>query len=398
MAVFHTLDDLDVRTKRVLVRADLNLPFCDGRVTDTMRLERLAPTLLELAGKGARTVILSHFGRPQGRVVAEMSLEPLLGPLSAALSGRRVAFACDCIGPEAEAVVRELGAGDFALMENLRFHPGEEANDEDFARRLAALGDLYVNDAFSCAHRRHASLEALARLLPAAAGRGMEAEIKALAGALDQARRPLVTVVGGAKASTKLALLGNLIAKMDFLVIGGGIANTFLHARGVRVGRSLCEPALAEGAREIMAQAEAAGCRIVLPEDAVVAPALEAGVATETVAIGQIPAEALILDIGPASAQAAAGLLEGCRTLVWNGPLGAFEVPPFDAGTTTVARAAAALTQAGRLNSVAGGGETIAALHRAGVTDQFSYISAAGGALLEWFEGRELPGVKALEV
>ena len=398
MAALRTLDDLEVGGKRVLVRADLNLPLNRGRVGDTLRIERLAPTLMELSDGGARVVILSHFGRPRGRVVAEMSLRPVVAPLSAALGGKAVAFAGDCVGAEAEAAVAALGDGEVALLENLRFHAGEESNDPEFVARLAALGELYVNDAFSCAHRAHGSVVGLPRLLPAAAGRGMEAELKALGAALEAAERPLMAVVGGAKVSTKLELLHNLVAKVDVLVIGGGMANTFLHARGLEVGRSLAEQAMAETARAILSGAEVADCEVVLPVDAVVAEALEPGAATETVAVERVPAKAMILDIGPETAALAARKLEDCRTLLWNGPLGAFETPPFDRGTTRLARAAAARTEAGRLISVAGGGDTLAALNHAGVTASFSYVSAAGGAFLEWLEGRELPGVKALEV
>ncbi len=395
---FKTLDDLgDVRGKVVLVRADLNLPLNRGRVADTLRIERLAPTLMELIGGGARVVVLSHFGRPQGRVVAELSLRPVVAPLSAALGGKEVAFADDCVGAEAEAVVAALGDGEVALLENLRFHAGEESNDPDFVARLAALGELYVNDAFSCAHRAHGSVVGLPRLLPAAAGRGMEAELEALGAALETAERPLMAVVGGAKVSTKLVLLHNLVAKVDVLVIGGGMANTFLHARGLEIGRSLAEQALAETARAVIEHAALAACELVLPVDVVVAEALEPGAATATVAADRVPAKAMILDIGPKTAALAARKLEDCRTLLWNGPLGAFETPPFDRGTTRLACAAAALTEAGRLVSVAGGGDTLAALNHAGVAAGFSYLSAAGGAFLEWLEGRELPGVKALE-
>ncbi len=397
MAALRTLDDLEVGGKRVLVRADLNLPLNRGRVADTLRIERLAPTLMELIGGGARVVVLSHFGRPQGRVVAELSLRPVVAPLSAALGGKEVAFADDCVGAEAEAVVAALGDGEVALLENLRFHAGEESNDPDFVARLAALGELYVNDAFSCAHRAHGSVVGLPRLLPAAAGRGMEAELEALGAALEAAERPLMAVVGGAKVSTKLVLLHNLVAKVDVLVIGGGMANTFLHARGLEIGRSLAEQALAETARAILSGAEVADCEVLLPVDVVVAEALEPGAATATVAADRVPAKAMILDIGPKTAALAARKLEDCRTLLWNGPLGAFETPPFDRGTTRLARAAAALTEAGRLISVAGGGDTLAALNHAGVAAGFSYLSAAGGAFLEWLEGRELPGVKALE-
>ena len=397
MPAVRVLDDLDFHAKRVLLRADLNVPLKHGRPMDTLRIDRLVPTLVELGRKGARTAILSHFGRPRGRVVAELSLRALVQPLSQALGGRPVAFAPDCIGPEAEATVAGLAPGEVALLENLRFHAGEEANDEGFARRLAALGELYVNDAFSSAHRAHASTEALARLLPRAAGRAMAAELEALTGALERPRRPLIAVVGGAKVSTKLDVLDNLVAKVDVLVLGGAMANTFLHARGVAVGASLSERPMAERARRILGQAQAAGCETVLPVDAVVASALQANVATATVAIESVPVRDMILDIGPATAKAIEERLARCRTLIWNGPLGAFETPPFDTGTTTVARAAAALTRAGRLNSVAGGGETLAALRCAGVADDFSYLSAAGGAFLEWLEGRELPGLKALE-
>ena len=397
MAALRTLDDLEVGGKRVLVRADLNLPLNRGRVADTLRIERLAPTLMELIGGGARVVVLSHFGRPQGRVVAELSLRPVVAPLSAALGGKEVAFADDCVGAEAEAVVAALGDGEVALLENLRFHAGEESNDPDFVARLAALGELYVNDAFSCAHRAHGSVVGLPRLLPAAAGRGMEAELEALGAALEAAERPLMAVVGGAKVSTKLVLLHNLVAKVDVLVIGGGMANTFLHARGLEIGRSLAEQALAATARAVIEHAAQAACELVLPVDVVVAEALEPGAATATVAADRVPAKAMILDIGPKTAALAARKLEDCRTLLWNGPLGAFETPPFDRGTTRLARAAAALTEAGRLVSVAGGGDTLAALNHAGVAAGFSYLSAAGGAFLEWLEGRELPGVKALE-
>ena len=396
MAAFKTIDDLDVAGKRVLVRADLNVPMRDGAVSDTTRIDRLVPTLAELSSRGARVVVLSHFGRPKGAVVADMSLSPVAEPLSRAL-GRPVAFASDCIGDAAGSVVDNLGDGDVALLENLRFHAGEEANDGAFAALLAANGDCYVNDAFSCAHRAHASTEALARLLPAAAGRGMEAELKALARALESPERPVAAVVGGAKVSTKLELLGNLIGKVDMLIIGGGMANTFLHANGVDVGNSLCESDLADTAREIGASAAAAGCEIVLPDDVVIAREFKAGAACETVSVNNVPDDAMILDIGAAAAQDLSSRLAACRTLVWNGPMGAFEIPPFDAGTNAVARAAAELTKAGKLVSVAGGGDTVAALAHAGAADEFTYLSAAGGAFLEWLEGKQLPGVVALE-
>jgi phosphoglycerate kinase len=396
MTRFKTLDDLDVAGRRVLVRSDLNVPVSDGKVTDTTRIDRTAVTIKELADRGARVVVLSHFGRPKGKRVAEMSLRPVVAPLSAALGGRPVAFAEDCVGPAAEAVVAGLADGEVALLENLRFHEGEEANDADFARRLAALGDLYVNDAFSAAHRAHASTEALARLLPAAAGRLMQAELEHLTAALETPKRPVAALVGGAKISTKLDLLGNLVRKVNVLVIGGGMANTFLYARGKQIGGSLAERDMADTARDILGTAERQGCDVILPVDAVVAPELKAGVETDVVPVDAVPADRMILDVGPASVTDIVERLKGCRTLVWNGPLGAFETPPFDAATVAVAKAAARLTREGRLLSVAGGGDTVAALGHAGVVDDFSYVSTAGGAFLEWLEGRDLPGVAAL--
>ena len=396
MADFKTLDGLDVSGKRVLVRADLNVPMKDGAITDATRIERLVPTLSELAGKGARVIVASHFGRPKGKVVAEMSLKPLAGPLSEALGGAAVAFAEDCIGEAAAQTVAGVEPGGVILLENLRFHPGEEANDPDFASQLAVNAELYVNDAFSCAHRAHASTHAVAGLIPACAGRLMEAELSALAGALEDPQHPAAAIVGGAKISTKLDLLGNLCRRLDVLAIGGAMANTFLHAQGVDVGKSLCERDMAETARAILGTAQEAGCEIVLPVDAVVADELAADVPTRTVAVGEVPGDAMILDIGPQSAAQLAERLEACKSLVWNGPLGAFETPPFDAGTNTVAVAAAGLTRAGKLVSVAGGGDTVAALSHAGVAQDFTYISTAGGAFLEWLEGKELPGVAAL--
>ena len=396
MAKFRTLDDMALAGKRVIVRGDLNVPMKDGRVTDATRIERLAPTLREIAAKGASVVVLSHFGRPEGARDPKLSLAPLAGPLSRALGGATVVFIADCIGPEAEAAVARLAPGAVALVENVRFHAGEEKNDPDFACALARLGDVYVNDAFSAAHRAHASTEGLARLLPAAAGRLMQAELDALGKALERPQRPVVAVVGGAKVSTKLDILGNLIGRVDLLVIGGAMANTFLHALGTDVGKSLCEKSLAGTARKILGRADAAKCRIVLPSDVVIARALAANAPCEAVPIAAVPQDALILDIGPRTAQALAQALADCRTLLWNGPLGAFEFPPFDAGTVTVARAAAALTKAGKLVTVAGGGDTVAALIAAGVIDDFSYVSTAGGAFLEWIEGKDLPGVAAL--
>jgi phosphoglycerate kinase len=397
MARFKTLDDLDVAGRRVLLRADLNVPMRDGRVTDTTRIDRLVPTIEELAGKGARIVLLSHFGRPKGKHVQDLSLAPLVAPLSQALGGRPVAFAADCVGPAAAEAVAGLGDGQVALLENLRFHAGEEANDPGFAAELAELGEVYVNDAFSAAHRAHASAEALARLLPAAAGRLMQGELEHLSDALETPVRPVVAIVGGAKISTKLDLLGNLVRRVDMLVIGGGMANTFLNAMSVAVGASLCEHDMAETARAIVEEAKTAGCDVVLPTDAVVAAELKAGAQSRTVPIEEVPGDQMILDVGPATAAHLARRLGDCRTLVWNGPLGCFELSPFDAGTNAVAQAAAELTRAGRLLSVAGGGDTVAALAHAGVADDFSYVSTAGGAFLEWLEGKTLPGVAALE-
>ncbi len=395
MPDYQTLDDIDVSGRRVLVRADLNVPMADGRVTDTSRLKRLAPTLRELADRGARVVVLSHFGRPSGQAVAEFSLQPVAAALADCL-GRPVAFASDCVGETAASAVAELDDGDIAVLENLRFHAGEEKNDAEFAAALAALGDLYVNDAFSAAHRAHASTAALAGLLPAAAGRFMQAELDALAAALTTPQRPLVAIVGGAKISTKLDLLGNLSNKVDALIIGGGMANTFLNAEGVAVGKSLCEHDMAATARDIMAAGRAANCDIILPVDAVVAPAFEAGSPDTTVAIDAVPADQMILDVGPDTVAQLSRVLEGAKTLVWNGPLGAFEIPPFDGGTVALAQVAADLTDSGALTSIAGGGDTVAALNHAGVAERFSYVSGAGGAFLEWLEGKTLPGVAAL--
>ena len=397
MALFPTLDDIDVAGKRVLVRCDLNVPMAEGRVTDATRIKRVAPTLVELAGKGARVIILSHFGRPKGQRDLSFSLQPIVAPLSAALGGKPVAFAADCIGEEAQRVVTALGPGEFALLENLRFHTGEEANDGAFAASLAALGDIFVNDAFPAAHRAHASTEAIAGLVPAVAGRLMQEELEALGRALDSPDRPLVAIVGGAKVSTKIDLLGNLVAKVDVLVIGGAMANTFLAALGKDVGASLAEPDMVATVRDILAGADEAGCEIVLPADVVVARELAPGAAADVVPVDAVPPDSMILDIGPASAAALAALLGECRTLVWNGPLGAFETPPFDAATVAVARAAAERTRASTLLSVAGGGDTVAVLVHAGVIDDFSYVSTAGGAFLEWLEGKELPGVAALQ-
>jgi phosphoglycerate kinase len=396
MPKFKTLDDLDVAGKTVLLRVDFNVPMSGGKVTDATRLERAVPTIQDLTKKGARVLLLSHFGRPKGKPNPEMSLQPL-APEIAKVLGHEVAFATDCIGAAAEKVVKDLKPGGVALLENLRFHPGEEANDVAFVKALAALGNVYVNDAFSAAHRAHASTEGIARLLPSAAGRLMQAELEHLAAALEKPKRPLAAIVGGAKISTKLALLGNLVAKVDMLVIGGGMANTFLNAVGVKVGKSLCEHDMAGTAREILEKAKAAGCGVVLPTDAVVAAEFKAGSPSETVSVKAVPQDKMILDVGPATAAHLARRLGDCATLVWNGPLGAFEIPPFDKATNSVAQAAAKLTKAGKLLTVAGGGDTVAALAHAGVLDDFSYVSTAGGAFLEWLEGKTLPGVKALE-
>ena len=396
MAAFRTLDQVDVAGKRVLVRVDLNVPMQAGTVSDPTRIARVVPTLKRLVAAKAKVVLLSHFGRPKGRRVADQSLQPLVEPLSRALGGVPVAFAEDCIGPQAAAVVDGLKPGDVALLENLRFHAEEEANDPGFAAALATLGDLYVNDAFSAAHRAHASTAALAHLLPSAAGLLMQAELEALGRALDHPQRPLAALVGGAKVSTKLNLLNSLVAKVDVLIIGGDMANNMLLARGVAVGRSLVERDMLDTARAITASADRAGCAIVLPEDAVAAASLTPGVATRTVPIDGIPEDSMILDIGPRSVQAVAARLAQVKTLVWNGPVGAFETPPFDQGTVAIARKVAELVGAGSLMAVAGGGDTVAALAHAGVEDKLSYVSTAGGAFLEWLEGRTLPGVAAL--
>lgn len=397
MSTYKTLDDFDPKGKRVLLRVDLNVPMRDGKVTDATRIERAAPTITELARRGARVIVMSHFGRPNGQREPSMSLGPLAGPLSQALGGTPVDFADDCVGDAAAGVVAGLGDGDVALLENLRYHAAEEANDDAFAEALAALGDVYVNDAFAAAHRAHASIEAVARKLPAHAGRLMQAELEALGAALENPKRPVAAIVGGAKVSTKLELLGNLVTRVDKLIIGGGMANTFLFARGLDVGSSLAERDLADTARDIEARARDAGCEILLQDDAVVAGGLEAGVATKTVSVDQVPSNMMILDAGPASAARFGEAIAACRTVVWNGPLGAFEIPPFDVATTRLAQRVAELTDAGKVLSVAGGGDTVAALAKAGVQERFSYVSTAGGAFLEWMEGKELPGVAVLK-
>jgi phosphoglycerate kinase len=395
MPKFLTLDDADVAGKRALVRVDLNVPMDNGVVTDTTRIDRIVPTIRDLSGRGAKVVLLAHFGRPKGERKPADSLKPVVPALARAL-GRPVAFAEDCVGDVAEAAIGALEDGEILLLENTRFHAGEEKNDPALVQRLAALGDLYVNDAFSAAHRAHASTEGLAHRLPAYAGRTMAAELSALEKALGAPRRPVLAVVGGAKVSSKIDLLENLVGKVDMLVIGGGMANTFLAAKGVAVGKSLCEHDLADTARRILDKAGSGGCEIVLPVDAVVAREFRANAPSETVAVEEVPSDAMILDIGPASIAEVTARIDRAATLLWNGPLGAFEIQPFDAATIATARHAAARTRSGTLLSVAGGGDTVAALNLAGVADDFSYVSMAGGAFLEWLAGKELPGVAAL--
>lgn len=392
---WKTLDDMDLTGKRVLTRVDINVPMEGDTVTDMTRITRIVPTVRDILKAGGVPVLLAHFGRPKGKVVPEMSLKRLVPALEEAF-GVPVVFAGACHGAQAEDAIAGAPEGAVVLLENTRFEPGEEANDPDLARSMAALGTVYCNDAFSAAHRAHASTEGLAHELPACAGRLMEAELRALEAALEAPERPLVAVVGGAKVSTKLDLLGNLVSRVDTLVIGGGMANTFLAAQGVDVGKSLCEHDLAPTAREIMAKAEAAGCAILLPEDVVVAREFAEGAAHEVVAADACPADAMILDAGPKAVEAIAAAFEAAKTVVWNGPLGAFEIAPFDTATNAAAGKAAALTEVGRLTTVAGGGDTVAALNKAGAAERFSYVSTAGGAFLEWLEGKTLPGVAAL--
>lgn len=396
MSTFKTIDDLDVTGKRVLVRADLNVPMANGKPSDTTRIDRTVPTIQQLSARGAKVIMLSHFGRPKGQVVPEMSLKPVAEAMAQAL-GCDVAFATDTIGESAKSVIAAMNDGDVAMLENVRFHAEETENDDGFAAALAQLGDFYVNDAFSTAHRAHASTEALARKLPAAAGRLMQAELEALGGALGTPQKPVAAVVGGAKVSTKMEVLGNLSKKVDIIIIGGGMANTFLFANGHDVGNSLCEKDMADEARKVVALAAENGCEIVLPVDVVVAAEFAANAENKVVGVDQIPADMMALDIGPATIADVEKRLEGCKTLVWNGPFGAFEIEPFDKGTNAAAQAAARLTKAGSLLSVAGGGDTVAALAHAGAADDFTYISTAGGAFLEWIEGKVLPGVAALE-
>jgi phosphoglycerate kinase len=392
--MFRTLDQADVKGKRVLVRVDLNVPVENGKVADTTRIERVAPTIREIADKGGKVILLSHFGRPKGFDPKE-SLG-LFAPAIADVLDRPVAFAADCIGEKASAAINAMKPGDILCLENTRFHKGEEKNDPAFVAQLAALGDIFVNDAFSVAHRAHASVEGLGRKLPTYAGRTMQDELEALTKVLETPTRPLAAIVGGAKISTKLDLLGNLLAKVDVLIIGGGMANTFLAALGHAVGKSLCEHDLLPTAREILGIAQAKGREIVLPVDAVVAKTFAANAPSRVVAVDRVGDDEMILDIGPRSIEYACSVLARVKTLVWNGPFGAFELEPFDNGTVEVAEAAAELTAAGKLVTVAGGGDTVSALNGAGVTERFTYVSTAGGAFLEWLEGKALPGVEVL--
>lgn len=392
---WNTLDDMDLSGKTVLTRVDINVPMEAGVVSDMTRIDKIKPTVEAIIAKGGKVVLLAHFDRPKGKVVPEMSLGHLVEALSASL-GRKVVFAADCVGDVAAKAIAGARAGEVVLLENTRFKPGEEKNDPALAAEMAALGDVYVNDAFSAAHRAHASTEGLARLLPAAAGRLMEAELKALEAALGKPERPVVAVVGGAKVSTKIELLANLVTKVDHLVIGGGMANTFLVAEGIEVGKSLAEREMAETAREIHRKAQKAGCSIHLPVDVVVAREFKAGAESHVVGVRDCPMDAMILDAGPKTVASIEAVFAGAKTLIWNGPLGAFEITPFDAATNAAAKAAARLTREGRLISVAGGGDTVAALNQAGAAEDFTFISTAGGAFLEWMEGKELPGVAAL--
>jgi phosphoglycerate kinase len=395
MSAFRTLDSAELKGKRVLVRVDLNVPMENGKVTDATRIERILPTLNEISQKGGKVILLAHFGRPKNGPDEANSLRPVAAVLAQHL-GKPVAFASDCIGPVAAEAVAKLHDGEFLLLENTRFHKGEEKNDPAIVDGLASLGDVYVNDAFSAAHRAHASTEGLAKKLPAYAGRTMQLEIEALSKALENPQRPVAAVVGGAKISSKLELLGNLTKKVDYLIIGGGMANTFLAAQGKAVGKSLCEKDLFDTAREIMNNAQANGCTIVLPVDVVAAQEFKAHAAARVVSVDDVGEAEMILDAGPQSVSNVEKLLDQVKTLVWNGPFGAFELEPFDAATNAVARYAAKLTKEGKLLSVAGGGDTVAALNHAGAGQDFTYVSTAGGAFLEWLEGKVLPGVEAI--
>lgn len=392
---FNTLDKLDPKGKRILLRADLNVPMQDGKITDLTRIERIVPTIRELADKGGRVIVLSHFDRPKGKVVPGMSLEPMAQALATAL-GQPVSFAHDCIGPQAEAAALALKDGEVLLLENTRFYPGEEANAPDLAADLAKLGDVYVNDAFSAAHRAHASTAGVAQHLPSYAGRLMEAELSALDAALENPTHPVGAIVGGAKVSTKLALLENMLERVDVLIVGGAMANTFLAAKGLNVGKSLKEEDMLDTARQIMAKAQEKNCDLVLPVDVVLAEDFMAGAPTLVAPVTEIPDDWMALDVGPETVKLLKGKLAGLKTLVWNGPLGVFELPPFDEGTNAVAQEAARLTKAGALKTIAGGGDTVAALRHAGVLHDMTYVSTAGGAFLEWLEGKVLPGLTAI--
>ncbi|WP_171231443.1 phosphoglycerate kinase [Ruegeria sp. HKCCA4812] len=393
---WKTLDDMDLNGKRVLVRVDINVPVVDGVVTDATRIQRIVPTVRDILAAGGKPILLAHFGRPGGERRENLSLKQLVPTLESAF-GTKVLFAADCVGTEAELAAQALQPGQVLLLENTRFHAAETKNDADLAAGMARLGDVYCNDAFSAAHRAHSSTEAIARLLPACAGRLMQAELQALESALGAPERPVTAVVGGAKVSTKLELLGNLIDKVDYLVIGGGMANTFLVAQGVSVGKSLAETAMKDTAAEILAKAESTGCQIVLPRDVVVAETFEANAPHQVLPADQCPDDGMILDAGPESVAAIIEIFEKSKTLIWNGPLGAFELEPFDAATNAAALKAAALSRSGQLISVAGGGDTVAALNASGAAKDFTYISTAGGAFLEWMEGKTLPGVAALD-
>jgi phosphoglycerate kinase len=393
---FRTLESAEVKGKRVLTRIDLNVPMENGKVSDATRIERVLPTIRDLSGRGAKVILLAHFGRPKGGPDEANSLKGVAVAVAQHL-GHAVGFASDCIGAAASEAIAAMKDGDVLLLENTRFHKGEEKNDPAFVEALAALGDVYVNDAFSAAHRAHASTEGLAHKLPAFAGRAMQAELEALTLALGQPKRPVAAIVGGAKVSTKLELLGNLVKKVDVLIIGGGMANTFLFAQGKPVGKSLCEKDLADTARAILEAAKVANCRILLPVDVHAAKEFKAHAAARFVDVDHIADDEMALDIGPKSIIAVEGALASIKTLVWNGPFGAFEIPPFDAATNQIARTAAFLTKDGKLTSVAGGGDTVSALNAAGVGDQLTYVSTAGGAFLEWMEGKPLPGVEALQ-
>ncbi len=395
LAQLRSIQDVDVSGKRILVRADLNVPLHEGVVSDATRLARVIPGLIELSERGAKVIVLSHFGRPKGKVVEEFSLRPVAQKMNAMIDGG-VGFVEDCVGAQAQQAVSNMANGDIIVFENLRFHAGEESNDETFARALVELGDLYVNEAFSAAHRAHASTEAIANLLPAFAGPLMKAEIDALRAALENPERPTVALVGGAKVSTKIPVLTNMMDKVDKLIIGGGMANTFLQAQGVDVGKSLSEPDFHETAREILAVAKDKNCEILLPKDVVVASEFKAGAEARTIPVDAVSSDQMILDVGPETIAHLSDVLGVCKTLLWNGPMGAFEIEPFGEGTFMLANEAARLTREGKLTSIAGGGDTVAALNAAGVSEDFSYISTAGGAFLEWLEGRELPGVVAL--